>query len=286
MKACAGSIWVIVLAYKDFCCGADAAKLWPDVDRSKNRAKTGFAPVPIACDDPAAAAGHQAAALLQSGAGRASCRRSWTAIRCSNGMSGRSLPRRTVRPSIRRPERCARGRATATLWSPRRACRAPTPRRSTAIFPMPMTLAASRTERRPKGTLYAGGRPRRQPCLRSEGAADIGDVAASMPSLRDQLAQQLRLEFADPGDRLIGAHLIALLDGAGRLTAEPAAIAAALATEARAGGGRAPAHDALRSCGPLRARPAGMPGRAARRGQSSRSRHGAAAGQSGSARPA
>ncbi|GAB0118383.1 RNA polymerase sigma-54 factor [Acidisoma sp. 7E03] len=56
----------------------------------------------------------------------------------------------------------------------------------------------------------------------------IDDLAENPTSLRDHLAQQLRLGFADPTDRLIGAHLIALLDGAGRITAEPEAIAAAL----------------------------------------------------------
>ncbi|MCB8882290.1 RNA polymerase factor sigma-54 [Acidisoma cellulosilytica] len=58
----------------------------------------------------------------------------------------------------------------------------------------------------------------------------IDDLAESPASLREHLAQQLRLGFADPADRLIGAHLIALLDGAGRITAEPAAIATALGT--------------------------------------------------------
>ncbi|ABI61594.1 RNA polymerase sigma-54 factor rpoN [Granulibacter bethesdensis CGDNIH1] len=48
------------------------------------------------------------------------------------------------------------------------------------------------------------------------------------PSLREQLAEQLRLCFASPQDRLIGAHLIAQLDAAGRLTMPPAAIAKAL----------------------------------------------------------
>jgi RNA polymerase sigma-54 factor len=51
------------------------------------------------------------------------------------------------------------------------------------------------------------------------------------PSLREHLGEQLRLSFLDPGDRIIGAHLIALLCPAGRLTAEPAAIAKALGVE-------------------------------------------------------
>ena len=47
--------------------------------------------------------------------------------------------------------------------------------------------------------------------------------------LREYLGEQLRLSFADPVDRMIGAHLIALLCPAGRLTADPAAIADAMA---------------------------------------------------------
>ncbi len=58
----------------------------------------------------------------------------------------------------------------------------------------------------------------------------IDDLAENPGTLRDHLAQQLRLGFADPADRLIGAHLIALLDGAGRITAAPAEIAAGLGT--------------------------------------------------------
>jgi RNA polymerase sigma-54 factor len=57
----------------------------------------------------------------------------------------------------------------------------------------------------------------------------IDDVADDRRSLRDYLGEQLRLSIEDPVDRMIGAHLIALLCPAGRLTAEPAAIAAAMA---------------------------------------------------------
>jgi RNA polymerase sigma-54 factor len=56
----------------------------------------------------------------------------------------------------------------------------------------------------------------------------IDDFAGSERSLRDHLGEQLRLNFADPVDRMIGAHLIALLCPAGRLTADPVAIAAAM----------------------------------------------------------
>ena len=56
----------------------------------------------------------------------------------------------------------------------------------------------------------------------------IEDMAETRRSLRDHLGEQLRLSFHDPVDRIIGAHLIALLCPAGRLTAEPAAIARAM----------------------------------------------------------
>jgi RNA polymerase sigma-54 factor len=56
----------------------------------------------------------------------------------------------------------------------------------------------------------------------------IDDVADERRPLRDHLGEQLRLSFDDPVDRMIGAHLIALLCPAGRLTAAPAAIADAM----------------------------------------------------------
>ncbi len=56
----------------------------------------------------------------------------------------------------------------------------------------------------------------------------VDDLAEGSRSLREHLGEQLRLELASPAERLIGAHLIALLDPSGRLAAEPAAIAVAL----------------------------------------------------------
>ncbi|HXT82472.1 MAG TPA: RNA polymerase factor sigma-54 [Acetobacteraceae bacterium] len=56
----------------------------------------------------------------------------------------------------------------------------------------------------------------------------IDDLADGRATLREHLGEQLRLGFSDPVDRMIGAHLIALLCPAGRLTAEPSAIAAAM----------------------------------------------------------
>lgn len=56
----------------------------------------------------------------------------------------------------------------------------------------------------------------------------IDDFAGETRSLRDHLGEQLRLNFGDHVDRMVGAHMIALLCPAGRLTAEPAAIAKAM----------------------------------------------------------
>ncbi len=56
----------------------------------------------------------------------------------------------------------------------------------------------------------------------------IDSYAAAEPTLRERLAEQLRLSFADHADRLVAAHILALLEPSGRLGAEPAAIADAL----------------------------------------------------------
>ncbi len=57
---------------------------------------------------------------------------------------------------------------------------------------------------------------------------DIDDIAEPSRPLHERLGEQLRLGFPDPAERLIGAHLIALLCPAGRLTAEPQAVADAM----------------------------------------------------------
>jgi len=59
----------------------------------------------------------------------------------------------------------------------------------------------------------------------------IDDLAAPQRSLREHLAEQIRLAFADPRERMIAANLLALVDAAGRLAAEDEAIAGALGCE-------------------------------------------------------
>jgi len=68
------------------------------------------------------------------------------------------------------------------------------------------------------------------------GRADFADDDANLEltiareiSLRDHLLGQLNVDFTDPGDRLIGLHLIALLDEAGWLSGDLAEIAQRLA---------------------------------------------------------
>ena len=69
---------------------------------------------------------------------------------------------------------------------------------------------------------------------RTTGARDpsdergIDDLVEAPPSLRTYLGEQLRLTFADPVERMIGAQLIALLDPAGRVGFTTAELAEAL----------------------------------------------------------
>ena len=56
----------------------------------------------------------------------------------------------------------------------------------------------------------------------------IDDYAEAPMNLREHLGEQLRLSFADRAERLIGAHLIALLEPSGRLSASPEALAQAM----------------------------------------------------------
>jgi RNA polymerase sigma-54 factor len=78
------------------------------------------------------------------------------------------------------------------------------------------------------GSIGSGGR---------DGARDFGDdrgideLAATPRNLRNHLGEQLRLGLTDPKHRLIGAHLIALIDGAGRVSATDEEIATAMGVE-------------------------------------------------------
>ena len=71
---------------------------------------------------------------------------------------------------------------------------------------------------------------------RANGASDghgsfVENLAEPPRSLREHLGEQLRLGFDDPVDRLIAAHLVALLCPAGRVATADSVLAAALGTE-------------------------------------------------------
>lgn len=76
------------------------------------------------------------------------------------------------------------------------------------------------------GAAGAGGRGGRSDF--EEDGRDIEDLAVERRSLREHLAEQLRLSISDPTDRLIGACLIAALDPAGRLALDLDALAGSL----------------------------------------------------------
>ena len=59
----------------------------------------------------------------------------------------------------------------------------------------------------------------------------IDDLVEAPRNLRTHLREQLRLSFSDPVQRMIGAQLIGMLDGAGRVAASNAALADAMGLE-------------------------------------------------------
>jgi RNA polymerase sigma-54 factor len=79
--------------------------------------------------------------------------------------------------------------------------------------------------------LYPASRGARADSWEDEGRS-LEEIAGERPrSLRELLAEQARLAFGHPRDRLIAGHLIALLDPAGRLRVPDATIAQALGCE-------------------------------------------------------
>ena len=78
-----------------------------------------------------------------------------------------------------------------------------------------------------------------QPSIGAGGRMDFSDdlsgidaMAAAGPSLRERLAEQIRLNFDEPRDRLIGSTLLAMLEPSGRLTLDTDSLAAKLGCEA------------------------------------------------------
>ncbi|MDH3230316.1 MAG: RNA polymerase factor sigma-54 [Alphaproteobacteria bacterium] len=62
----------------------------------------------------------------------------------------------------------------------------------------------------------------------SDGESSVEATLSSELTLRDHLLEQLNVDITDPGDRLIGLHLITMLDEAGRLAGDLSDVAARL----------------------------------------------------------
>ncbi len=61
-----------------------------------------------------------------------------------------------------------------------------------------------------------------------DGESNLEQTLAEVVNLREHLLAQLNMDIADPADRLIGLHLMALLDESGYLAGDPADVAATL----------------------------------------------------------
>ncbi len=84
------------------------------------------------------------------------------------------------------------------------------------------------------GAAYEGGSGADRSGGGGGGTEELDSTAqlvAPARTLREHLGEQLRLGFDHPVERLIGAHLIALLDGAGRVLVDDAALARALGAD-------------------------------------------------------
>lgn len=81
------------------------------------------------------------------------------------------------------------------------------------------------------GDGYAAPRRAGRADAGEEGLAEVETLRGGGRSLREHLGEQIRLGIADPKDRLIAAQMVALLDPAGRLPVEDAALARALGCE-------------------------------------------------------
>ncbi len=65
-----------------------------------------------------------------------------------------------------------------------------------------------------------------------DGLSDLEQTLTGGINLRDHLVAQINMDFADPADRLIGLHLIAMLDEAGYLAGNVGDVAARLGCDA------------------------------------------------------
>ena len=134
-------------------------------------------------------------------------------------------------PLLERDERGAEAEALVELPAPAEPIRAEPPAdafdsTTSALLP---AESESPLDIRDWSNVYDGEAPRGGRADFDEDARGVEALAAERPrSLREELGEQIRLSFDDPGDRLIAAQMVALLDPAGRLAVTDQALALAL----------------------------------------------------------
>ncbi len=89
--------------------------------------------------------------------------------------------------------------------------------------------AENRAQMAPSDSSWASLKPTRAVSLDQEGL-DIGATLTRETTLAEYLTEQLMLAIADPADRLIGQNLVGMVNEAGYLTSDPAAVAEMLGT--------------------------------------------------------
>ena len=186
-------------------------------------AKTRIPAEPGARDDAAADAGHQAAAALQSRS-VGLCGRRARAQSAAGAHRARARARRASR-ARRRPAAARRGAGSRMAEGRRERLRGD------------RGLLRHRHRERVSGRRRGAARPApSEPAAYSEwagvgsGGREDGDYnleafVSAETTLADHLAEQLSLAIADPVRRMIGQHLIDLVDEAGYLTGDLAAVA-------------------------------------------------------------
>ena len=180
---------------------------------------------------------------------------------------GRRHGRRTSRatPTAAPDEPAARRRSVDRRRRPVRTSRsaiddAPRHRRRRRLSRRRRAKPRARTAERPAGYsewagVGAGGR--------DDGDYNLEAFVSAETTLADWLREQLALAVADPARRMIGHYLIDLVDEAGYLSGDLAAVAEKLGTTIDRDRGGARHRAGLRSAGHVRAQPRRMPGDAA-----------------------
>ena len=232
---------------------------------------------PAAGDDTPAAAGDSLCSNCPTSSCARSSRPRSSATRCSSAT--RSRPSRAPRRPSRRAPR-ARSRGRQRVGRRRRALSGQRRRPRGGREP---TARRQANGAEPESGGWASLRPRTHNAFGGEDT-NLEDFVAAGLSLADYLTEQLHVVVSDPAERLIGAHLIHMVDEAGYLRVDLDDLADKLGAPRslieKVLGDAA----GLRSAGRVRARPRRVPGAAAQGPEPLRPADRQAARQPGAAR--